>query len=112
MRYPVIREWVVITLLLATAIAIATKYDWFNRWDNYARDIALQLWERPVTDDVVIIGIDEKSLDQLGRWPWQRTLQATLLDKVSSARPAAIGLDIILTEPDRTNPAADQCLAV
>jgi adenylate cyclase len=49
---------------------------------------------------VVIIGIDQKSLDEVGRWPWQRARLATLIDRLSDAGTAAIGLDVILEQPD------------
>jgi adenylate cyclase len=51
---------------------------------------------------VHIIGIDDASLERLGRWPWPRTTLAQLIATVSHAGARAIGLDIILTEPERT----------
>jgi adenylate cyclase len=48
--------------------------------------------------DVVIVGIDEQSLRDLGRWPWDRIQQARLIDQIAKDRPVAIGLDIILSE--------------
>ena len=47
--------------------------------------------------------IDEKSLDAIGQWPWSRVILATLLRKINSASPAAIGIDIIFPEKDRTS---------
>ncbi len=31
---------------------------------------------------IVILDIDEKSLGELGRWPWSRRLMAELVDKL------------------------------
>ena len=53
--------------------------------------------------NVVIVDIDEKSLDAIGQWPWSRVILATLLSKISSASPSAIGIDIIFPEKDRTS---------
>jgi len=53
--------------------------------------------------NVVIIDIDEKSLDAIGQWPWSRVILATLLRKINSASPATIGIDIIFPEEDRTS---------
>lgn len=53
---------------------------------------------------VRIIDIDEESLKCLGQWPWPRTLVAELIDKLQKAGAAAIGLDIVFAEPDRTSP--------
>lgn len=52
----------------------------------------------------VIVAVDEKSLAQLGQWPWPRTLVARLLDALSAHHPLAIGVDIIFAEADRHSP--------
>ncbi|MBI3107398.1 MAG: CHASE2 domain-containing protein, partial [Candidatus Rokubacteria bacterium] len=52
----------------------------------------------------VIVEVDEASLGRLGQWPWPRTLLARLLTKIGQAGPAAIGLDILMPEPDRLSP--------
>lgn len=51
-----------------------------------------------------IVAIDEKSLAALGQWPWPRTVIAALIDRIASAGPAAIGIDILFPEPDRMSP--------
>jgi len=53
---------------------------------------------------VVIVAIDEASLDRFGQWPWPRNLVARLLDRIAAARPAAIGVDIVFAESDRFSP--------
>lgn len=52
----------------------------------------------------VIVEVDEASLGRHGQWPWPRTLLAQLLTKIGQAGPAAIGLDILMPEPDRLSP--------
>lgn len=59
---------------------------------------------RPISGNVAIIAVDEKSLEEQGRWPWPRTKLATLVDKLSEAGVAAIGFDILFPEPDKTFP--------
>jgi len=55
---------------------------------------------------VIVVDIDEKSLNILGQWPWPRILIANLIDKIYAAHPTTIGLDIIFPEQDRTSPRA------
>ena len=50
--------------------------------------------------DVVIVGIDEASLAEIGRWPWPRARLAQLIDRLHDAGTKAIGLDIVLDEPE------------
>jgi serine phosphatase RsbU (regulator of sigma subunit) len=52
-----------------------------------------------------IVNIDEASLKQFGQWPWPRTKLAELIERIAFYQPAAIGLDIIMPEPDRSSPA-------
>jgi len=52
----------------------------------------------------VIVAIDEASIAARGQWPWPRSTVADLIDKITAARPAAIGVDIIFPEPDRISP--------
>ena len=51
-------------------------------------------------DPVVVIDIDDKSLNLHGQWPWPRNLVAKLVDQ--TVYSAATGLDIVFAEPDRT----------
>jgi serine phosphatase RsbU (regulator of sigma subunit) len=53
---------------------------------------------------VVVVAIDEESLRIYGQWPWPRTWLARLVTRVASAGSAAIGLDIMMPEPDRLSP--------
>jgi adenylate cyclase len=50
--------------------------------------------------ETVIAVIDEKSLAELGRWPWSRTVIAKLVDTLKAAGAKAIGFDIVFSEPD------------
>ena len=53
---------------------------------------------RPVSDQVVIVAIDEHSLKREGRWPWSRTRLAKLVDKLTESGAAVIGFDFLFPE--------------
>ncbi|MDC7690658.1 diguanylate cyclase [Vogesella indigofera] len=78
-----------------------------NRLDLWFQDRLGQLLAQAASDDIVIVAIDEKSLAELGRWPWPRELLAGAIDKLGNAR--AVGLDLVLAEPS-ANPESDQAL--
>ena len=67
------------------------------------------LEKQPSTEKIAIVVIDEKSIAEIGRWPWSRNVQADLIDKIASGRPAAIGIDIMYSESE--TPEADKRLA-
>jgi PAS domain S-box-containing protein len=52
---------------------------------------------------VVVVDIDEKTLDSYGQWPWPRYQLARLLEAIARMGAAGIGLDIVMAEPDRTS---------
>jgi len=53
--------------------------------------------------DVQVVSIDEASLAALGQWPWPRYRIAELLSRIAEAQPAAIAVDVLFSEPDRTS---------
>lgn len=54
---------------------------------------------------VRVITIDDESLRRIGQWPWPRDRLARLVERLARAGAAAVVLDLILAEPDRTAPA-------
>ncbi|HEY0561916.1 MAG TPA: CHASE2 domain-containing protein [Methylophilus sp.] len=83
----------------------------FTRVDNLIFDIGQKYYVSPAPDDIVIVAIDEASVAQLGRWPWSRQVHANLIHRLQQEKTRAIGLDIVFSEPDQHNLAADVELA-
>jgi adenylate cyclase len=65
--------------------------------------------EQPQTKEIIIVVIDEKSIKEIGRWPWGRDVMAELVNNLSNGGPKVIGIDILFTE--RESPESDQQLA-
>jgi adenylate cyclase len=76
-------------------------------FDGYQRLMPREPRSAPAT----IVEIDEHTLDERGQWPWPRSTVAELIRAISAAKPAAIGVDILFVEPDRSSPGADAILA-
>lgn len=56
---------------------------------------------RTLDERIVIIDIDEPSLDRIGHWPWSRDRLATLTTEVIDRQGAALlGFDVLFAEPD------------
>ncbi|MEM8729896.1 MAG: adenylate/guanylate cyclase domain-containing protein [Pseudomonadota bacterium] len=53
---------------------------------------------------VAILDVDDRSISELGQWPWPRTTIADLVQKAMEAGAAAVAFDIIFSEPDRLSP--------
>ncbi|WES31040.1 CHASE2 domain-containing protein [Varunaivibrio sulfuroxidans] len=52
----------------------------------------------------VIIDIDERSLAEVGQWPWSRTVLAKLVHNAFALGVGLVGFDIVFPEADRTSP--------
>lgn len=53
--------------------------------------------------EVVIAAIDEKSIDELGRWPWPRKLLAQLVEKLVQHQVKVIGFDVVFSSADNSS---------
>ena len=74
------------------------------RLENTFLDFRFKLrGERPSGQEIVLVVIDEKSLKELGRWPWSRDKQAQLVTAIGADRAKVIGLDIIYAEAEVTD---------
>ena len=104
--HPTLRVTLVATLLwllgawhvVVAPIALLTRLE--LALDDVRQSTALA----PVTaprDDIVIIDIDDASLRALGRWPWPRDRLAQLVETLfDDDHAAALGIDLVLAEPD------------
>lgn len=77
----------------------------FQRLDDIIHDARLRATMPKTLDDrVVIIDIDEKSLAEVGRWPWGRNKLATLMDELFDRQKIALlGFDIVFAEADESS---------
>ncbi|OGN32072.1 MAG: hypothetical protein A3I92_00060 [Candidatus Yanofskybacteria bacterium RIFCSPLOWO2_02_FULL_43_10b] len=71
--------------------------------------IDLLFTEKPHSSQVVILKIDEESLNSLGQWPWPRAIFAELINKLQTSR--VIGIDVNFKEPSRLGETDDLLLA-
>ncbi len=98
-----------IILMLAAWVLLDNNTLW--RWNNIIYDAQLNFWSRPPSDNIIIVAIDDNSLQQLGRWPWPRSTHAQLINVLNDDGARLISLDIIFAEADQSNPFADVLLS-
>lgn len=104
--------WRGLTALIAAALAAwltVGNVSW--RFDNWFYDLHLSGWTYQPDDDVVIVAIDDRSLNELGQWPWPRDVHAELLDRLGYAGVRGVALDLVLSESDRNGEENDRRLA-
>ena len=100
-------RWALGLLLCAAAIlhtANVLHMDTLDRMDTFISGLRMRL-ETPVLDPrVVIVDIDEKSLAEVGRFPWSRNVMARLVEQLTvKYEVAAVGFDVSFPEPDTSS---------
>jgi CHASE2 domain-containing sensor protein/nitrogen-specific signal transduction histidine kinase len=98
-----------LTLALALLAAVLGWFNGLGRVDQILYDRAVSVTGRGADPDILIVAIDDASIDALGRWPWRRAVHAALLDRLHGAR--AVGLDLIFGEADGVYSDDDRFLA-
>ncbi|WP_353683670.1 adenylate/guanylate cyclase domain-containing protein [Thermodesulfovibrio sp. 3907-1M] len=84
------------------------KIDFLTSFDLKLKDVRFRLRGNLEPDRrVLIVAIDSKSIDRLGRWPWDRKIIAKLIENLKKAK--VIALDIVFSEV--SNPQADRILS-
>lgn len=73
--------------------------------DAYLYDARLRLTMPKTLDErIVIVDIDEKSLAEVGRWPWGRNVLAELVRRLTDDyQVAVVGFDVVFAEPDESS---------
>ncbi len=81
------------------------KLAFVSQLDNIIYDARLRFtMPRGVDERVVILDIDEKSLGEIGRWPWSRSLMADLINKLFDRYGLAVlGFDVVWAERDTSS---------
>lgn len=90
-----IKLWVLLIVSVLFTTYISTGY--LSFLDNSVHDAYLNN-SNEITNDVVIIGIDNESIEQVGRFPWDREVYARLINNLTEGGAAAVGFDIIWSE--------------
>ncbi|MBC8750658.1 MULTISPECIES: CHASE2 domain-containing protein [Paraburkholderia] len=92
-------EWVSVGCLGLVVILLTSFGRVGAGIDRLVYDQFLKLRAQPLLSDIVVVEIDNASIDELGRWPWPRGVHARLLEQIAAARPAAVIYDVLFTEP-------------
>ncbi|MRX28148.1 CHASE2 domain-containing protein [Kangiella sp. HZ709] len=97
--------------ILAAVFAAFTFYVSYSQWllplDYLFYDRILRLQPDTNSEDVVIVAMDELSLQEYGQLPWNRTLHAQLIDQLSKSEVKAVGYDVLF---DKNRDLDDQVL--
>ncbi|MDE2389381.1 MAG: CHASE2 domain-containing protein, partial [Betaproteobacteria bacterium] len=98
-------------VILLAAVAYLAYAEVLERFDYILYDKMAVLQQYPQDPNIVIVAIDDESFKALGRWPWSRGVHAELINRLSSIGNSAAAIDLLLSEPQDSDPYADRLLA-
>ena len=71
-----------------------------TEWENKTLDYRFKLrGDIPTHPDIVLIDIDDASMQAIGRWPWDRAYHGKMIDILTRSGAAAIGYDVLFDQP-------------
>ncbi len=109
-----LRRWAALVGLLLVVALMAARLGWVAGFDQPLERLELVTYDlrmqanarmrhgaEPPSTPIVIVDIDERSLQREGHWPWSRQRMAELLDRLFAAGAAVVAFDILFAEPQR-----------
>lgn len=105
-RIPIFIGFIILALAIWIQLTeVPSVRSMFIRLDNLSYDLELRtklLGHKKITDGpVVIIDIDDKSLEVEGRWPWPRAKLADLVNRIREGGAVVIAFDMLFPEKQR-----------
>ncbi|MBO3457220.1 CHASE2 domain-containing protein [Aetokthonos hydrillicola Thurmond2011] len=91
----VITPSVAITVLIGQYLGLFNWPEWKVR-DEWVR----QRSHQRIADEIVVVSIDEKDIQSVGKWPIPDSVLAQLLEKIRAQQPRTIGLDLYRDLPE------------
>ena len=85
------RDWFV-GLVITLLFLIFAETGLFSSFDREAYNLGVKFsTAREPNDQIVVVAIDDKSLQALGAWPWSRDVLAESMKLLTSTKPSVIG---------------------
>jgi len=108
--------WKSALVTVGIGLAVVATITYFNRHGRL-ESIELSASDRliyrpgasqPPSGAVVIARIDDRSIAELGRWPWGRDVEARLLRALTDYHAAVVGFDVMMPERDSADVQREQ----
>src|SRR3989344_6121225 len=90
---------IILSLLISIILSLTFSLDFFHNWQLKLSDKLYS--EKEPLNNIIIIAIDDKSLQEIGRWPWPRGKFIEIFDLLKESK--VIGLDISFFESYNKN---------
>lgn len=86
-----------ISLFIGVILSLLIFTGFLDTWESKISDSFYN--SSNTLDEIIIVAIDDKSLQELGRWPWSRNHFALVINNLNQS--AVIGIDVSFFEPTK-----------
>ncbi len=94
------KKRIFISFIIFACLIFVDYVGLFESINHYLYDFSFRIrGERECSRDIILVTIDDRTLERLGRWPIKRSFYATLIERLKQS--SAIMIDIIMTEPTK-----------
>lgn len=94
------RDWFAgVAVAVVFAILALAGFAPLQSLERSAYDLGVRATSAEPGDRVAVIAIDDRSIENLGRWPWPRNILGDMVDRLAAAQARAIGQTIFFLEP-------------
>lgn len=98
----------ILAFIFAISVALLFYFGYFSKLENATMDFRFkQRGELPRNQDIVLIGITEECLAELGPWPWPRAMHGKLLSVLKGDGAKVTAFDIMFNDPPLLGEADD-----
>ncbi len=95
--------WMTAVIALFLCVCNFLKLDFFEELEYKTIDFRFSVrGERKPEAPIRILAVDEKSLREVGQWPWPRAIHAKLVRKLKDLGVKCVFFDVFFPEPERT----------
>lgn len=87
---------IILPVICFIVFGLSQFFQWLTPVDYLVRD-TLMSSRREAMSNIVIVGIDERSINEVGTWPWPRYFVAETITQLTEMGAAAIGVNVLYT---------------
>lgn len=101
--------YIYIALGVGVIVSLSFLVGLFSGLELFLEDRLVR--ERPIDSRIVIVSIDDESIQRIGQWPWPRAVFAEALENLAHYDPIVVGIDVLFSEQSRLGAIDDEFLA-
>jgi adenylate cyclase len=84
-------------------VGLLQRSGWLQQLEDLTINLRFHLrepWDPPADSRLLLVGIDQQSLDYIGAWPWPRTVEADFLNSIATSdmNPRTVAFDLLIID--------------